>query len=293
MPELPEVETVRRGLAPVLAGKRIVRLETRRKDLRFPFPENFAERVEGAVVTALERRAKYLVARLSSGTVLVMHLGMTGRFTIEAQNRISAPGAYVYGTNADLKHDHVVFHVEGGVRVIYNDPRRFGFMLLIENSECAAHPLFRALGSEPLEDGLTATYLATRARGKKVNLKAFLMDQRIVAGLGNIYASEALFRAGLSPDRRASTLASRSGGVTPLAERLVVSIKNVLASAIAAGGSTLNDYRSVDGAAGTFQETFAVYDRAGAPCTKPGCKGTVRRKVHANRATFYCTVCQR
>ena len=293
MPELPEVETVRRGLAPVLVGKRFTRVETRRADLRFPFPERFAERLEGAAVTGLARRAKYLVAALSTGDALVMHLGMTGRFTIADRDGGSTPGAYVYGSGADPRHDHVVFHLKGGARVIYNDPRRFGFMLMMPEAERATHALFRNLGSEPLGDGLTADYLAERALGKKVTLKTFLMDQRIVAGLGNIYVSEALYRAGLSPNRRAASLADRKGLATERAVRLVPAIQSVLEEAIAAGGSTLRDYRAADGSSGAFQDTFAVYDRAGETCVRKACFGTIKRAVHGGRATYYCGRCQR
>lgn len=298
MPELPEVETVRRGLEPALVGRRILRVEARRPDLRFPLPERFCERLSGITITGLERRAKYLVAGLSNGDALVMHLGMTGRFTIsEKTNGAGAtayqPGAYVYESGADPKHDHVVFHLSGGGRVVYNDPRRFGFMVMMPEAERGAHALFRDLGSEPLGDALTPEYLAARSRGKRVNLKAFLMDQRIVAGLGNIYVSEALFHARLSPDRCAASLIDRRGRPTVRAERLVPAIKSVLEQAIAAGGSTLRDYRDADGKAGAFQEAFAVYDRDGAACLRSGCGGTVKRRVHAGRATYACGRCQR
>ena len=305
MPELPEVETVRRGLEPVLVGACIVRVEARRPDLRFPLPERFSERLAGVRVTGLERRAKYLIAGLSSGEALVMHLGMTGRFTVaygagddrSARNntgaQLSTPGAYVYDTNSDARHDHVVFHLSGGARVVYNDPRRFGFMLMMAEAERLDHALFRNLGSEPLGETLTPAYLAKRAWGKKVNLKAFLMDQRIVAGLGNIYVSEALYRAGLSPNRAAATLADRRGGATDRAHRLVPAIRSVLEQAIAAGGSTLRDYRDAEGRSGAFQESFAVYDRAQSPCERKGCGGTIKRIVHSGRATFYCSKCQR
>ena len=298
MPELPEVETVRRGLEPVLVGHRILRVEARRPDLRFPLPEQFCERLSGIEITGLQRRAKYLVADLSSGDALVMHLGMTGRFTIseksngEAENAYQ-PGAYVYESGADPKHDHVVFHLSGGGRVTYNDPRRFGFMVMMPEAERSAHALFRDLGSEPLGDALTPDYLAARARGRRVNLKAFLMDQRIVAGLGNIYVSEALFRAGLSPDRMAASLVDRRGRPTVRAQRLVPAIKSVLEQAIAAGGSTLRDYRDADGNAGAFQEAFAVYDRDGAACLRTGCGGVIKRRVHSGRATYACGRCQR
>ncbi len=305
MPELPEVETVRRGLAPVLVGARITRVEARRPDLRFPLPERFGERLTGTTVMGLERRAKYLIARLSSGEALVMHLGMTGRFTIAAKDHnttpdVYVPGAYVYGTGTgtDPKHDHVVFHLSGGrlaeaASVVYNDPRRFGFMLMMPEAEREAHALFRNLGTEPLGGALTPDYLAGRARGKKVNLKAFLMDQRIIAGLGNIYVSEALYRAGLSPNRKAASLAGRKGRATDRAARLVLAIQSVLEQAIAAGGSTLRDYRGADGRSGAFQESFAVYNRAGSACSRPDCCGVIKRTIHAGRATYSCSSCQR
>jgi formamidopyrimidine-DNA glycosylase len=293
MPELPEVETVRRGLQPVLVGSRIAELDARRPDLRFPLPEHFRKRLIGQKITRLERRAKYLIARLSSGEDLVMHLGMTGRFTVAHDGRVDEPGEFAHETGPNPAHDHVVLHLTDGTLVTYNDPRRFGFMVMMPHAERAEHALFRDLGAEPLSDELTADYLARRAVGRKVNLKAFLMDQHVVAGLGNIYVSEALFRAGLSPDRRAATLANRRGSPTEKARKLVDAIKSVLQSAIEAGGSTLRDYRNASGKKGAFQDRFAVYNRAGKPCIKPGCGGKIRRAVHAGRATFYCPRCQR
>lgn len=293
MPELPEVETVRRGLEPVLAGRRIVRLEARRPDLRFPFPDAFAERVEGRRVTALTRRAKYLLAGIEGGETLIMHLGMTGRFTIEDEQGPAALGQYVYGAGSDPRHDHVVLHLAGGARITYNDARRFGFMVLVPPGELEAHPLMKGLGPEPLSPAFNAEALASRAKGKKVNLKALLMDQRVVAGLGNIYVCEALYRARLSPERTAATLATRSGAPLQRTHDLVAAIKAVLQDAIQAGGSTLRDYRHADGSSGQFQDNFAVYDREGEPCARASCPGTVRRAVHANRSTFYCAKCQR
>jgi formamidopyrimidine-DNA glycosylase len=293
MPELPEVETVRRGLAPVLVGRRITKLDARRPDLRFPLPERFRERLVGQTISGLDRRAKYLIAALSGGEDLVMHLGMTGRFTIQQGAERETPGEYAHGTGANPAHDHVVLHLSDKSRVIYNDPRRFGFMVMMPHAERSEHALFRDLGVEPLGAELTADYLAARARGKKANLKAFLMDQRIVAGLGNIYVSEALFRAGLSPDRSASSLADRRGGPTEKAKLLVPAIRNVLRHAIDAGGSTLRDYRDANGASGAFQNKFAVYDRVGRVCAKPGCGGEIRRAIHSGRASFYCPRCQR
>ena len=293
VPELPEVETVMQGLMPVLVGAKVCRLEAMRPDLRFPLPENFASRVEGQTIERLERRAKYLIAVLSGGEALVMHLGMTGRFSVARGRSSQLLGDYIYESGGDPKHDHVVFHVSGGVRVIYNDPRRFGFMLMMPEADRGEHALFRNLGTEPLGDKLTADYLAKRAHGKKVNLKAFLMDQRIVAGLGNIYVSEALHRAGLSPDRGARFLSGRHGRPTARAEALVPAIKSVLEQAILAGGSTLKDYRHADGAKGSFQEDFGVYDRDGQPCMRPGCDGEIKRRVHSGRATYFCPHCQK
>lgn len=293
MPELPEVETVCRGLAPAVVGGRIERIEIRRANLRFPFPEQFEARMQAQTVHSLSRRAKYLIMGLSGGEDLVMHLGMTGRFTVVRDGVPDTPGDYVYATGADPKHDHVVLHLRDGARIIYNDPRRFGFMVMMAHEARDTHALFRNLGTEPLGNGWSADYIATRARGKTVNLKAFLMDQRVVAGLGNIYVSEALHRAGLSPNRRAASLADRGGRPTERAHRLVPAVREVLHQAIAAGGSTLRDYRHADGSSGAFQDAFAVYDRLDEPCARSGCAGTVRRVVHSGRATYYCGACQR
>ncbi len=294
MPELPEVETVRRGLLPVLEGNRIKRLDQNRKDLRFPLPEHFAERVRGKKVERLERRAKYLLAHLSGGDVLLMHLGMTGRFTVHAgMSGGKQAGRHVHEAGSDVKHDHVVFHMEHGATITYNDARRFGFMLLIPEAELNQHPLMHGLGVEPLGRDLTPEYLARRAVGKKADLKAFLSDQRIIAGLGNIYVCEALFRAGLSPKRKAATIATKTGRPNERTEKLVAAIKAVLTGAIAAGGSSLRDYRRADGALGEFQHTFAVYGREGKPCGREGRCGTVKRIVQGGRSTFYCPKCQR
>lgn len=295
MPELPEVETVRMGLAPLLEGGTFRRVTTRRADLRFPFPERFAERLAGARVLRLERRAKYLIAHLSTDEALVMHLGMTGRFHIQAPGEAKPHliGDYEYSTGAAPKHEHAVFEMLGGGRITYADPRRFGYMLLVPEAELAAHAMMRALGVEPLSAELTPAYLASRAAGRRSDLKAFLMDQRIVAGLGNIYVCEALFRAGLKPGRPVSVLTTPTGKPTAHATRLVAAIKAVLEAAIAAGGSTLRDYRQADGQAGAFQEMFRVYGREGEPCVRPGCRGIVRRNTQAGRSSFFCPVCQR
>jgi len=295
MPELPEVETVRRGLAPVLVGHKLTRVEQRRADLRFPLPHDFAARLSGRKVERLERRAKYLIAHLSGGDALIMHLGMTGRFTVHpgAGKRGARVGRFMHDSGADQKHDHVIFHTEEGALITYNDARRFGYMLLVPETELSQHPLMRGLGVEPLGPDLTADYLARRASGKAVDLKAFLSDQRIIAGLGNIYVCEALFRAGLAPKRPAASLATRQGRPTERARRLVAAIREVLKAAIAAGGSSLRDYRHADGALGEFQHAFAVYDREGEACVRPGCRGVVRRIVQSGRSTFFCPKCQR
>ena len=327
MPELPEVETVRAGLEPVLQGRRFVRVEQRRKDLRFPLPERFAERLTGRRISRLDRRAKYILVHLDKGEVLAIHLGMTGRFSVRlpqspsprlrGEGRRQTPsvkdgaaphpsplpteewgegiqlGEYTHAHGHDAKHDHLVFTMSGGVVVTYNDARRFGYMTLIAAADIEQDAFFRGLGVEPLGDDLNAAYLARRACSKKVDLKAFLMDQRIIAGLGNIYVCEALFRAGLDPWKPASRLATKSGKPTPAAERLVPEIKAVLADAIRAGGSTLRDYKQANGDLGSFQKEFAVYGREGEPCARPGCRGTVRRKTQGGRSTFFCPACQR
>jgi formamidopyrimidine-DNA glycosylase len=295
MPELPEVETVRAGLEPLLRGRRFRRVEQRRKDLRFPLPDRFVERLTGAKVLSVDRRAKYLVLPLDNGEVLAMHLGMTGRFTVSAPGGANGRvlGEYTYEHGGDATHDHVVFTMTGGAVVTYNDARRFGYMTLIAADELDSNAFFAGLGVEPLSDELNGAYLATKARGRKLDLKAFLMDQRIVAGLGNIYVCEALFRAGLDPFKGAARLATKTGKPTPHAERLAAEIKDVLRDAIRAGGSTLRDYKRADGSSGSFQKEFGVYGREGEPCSRPGCRGIVRRKTQGGRSTFWCPVCQR
>lgn len=297
MPELPEVETVRCGLAPVMEGKRFQRVEQRRADLRFPFPERFAERLAGRRVMALRRRAKYLLADIEGGEALIMHLGMSGRFTIGGGGGRGGAhrrplGDFEHDTGLAAPHDHVVFHMAAGVTVTYNDPRRFGFMDLARASDLDRHPLFAGLGPEPQSNTFDAGHLARRAAGRDVDLKAFLLDQRTVAGLGNIYVAEALFRARLSPRRPARTIATSAGRPRDKAERLVAAIRAVIADAIAAGGSTLRDYHKADGSLGYFQHAFEVYGRDGEPCRAEGCSGRVRRVVQAGRSTFYCPSCQ-
>ncbi|MBU2583262.1 MAG: bifunctional DNA-formamidopyrimidine glycosylase/DNA-(apurinic or apyrimidinic site) lyase [Alphaproteobacteria bacterium] len=294
MPELPEVETVRKGLEPVLSGRRIVRLEQRRPDLRFPFPERFSERLIGRRIERLNRRSKYLVAEIEGGETLIMHLGMSGRFTITLPDCAQVmPGKFEHDPGAHQKHDHAVFHTEEGTIIAYNDPRRFGFMVMTPTAEFESHPLIRDLGPEPLGNRFNAAYLAARAAGRTADLKAFLMDQRNIAGLGNIYVCEALYRSGLSPKRAARFLSGRSGAPNERTERLVAAIRAVLCDAIAAGGSSLRDYRQADGALGYFQHSFSVYGREGEPCSKPSCDAMVRRIVQAGRSTFYCPACQR
>ena len=302
MPELPEVETVRRGLAPVMEGARIDRLELRRPDLRFPFPENFASASENRRIAALSRRAKYLLMDLDDGTVVIMHLGMSGSFrTLEGavpeKTSEVQPGNFHHEKSRDEKHDHVTFHLTTAsgdrARVIYNDPRRFGFMLSTPRGELDVHPSFIGLGVEPVGNAQDADYLARRFAGKNVPLKAALLDQRIIAGLGNIYVCEALWRARLSPRRKARTLVQKSGRPTARLEELVIHVRNVIADAIEAGGSTLRDHAATDGTLGYFQHTFAAYDREGEPCQRPECSGTITRIVQSGRSTFYCPRCQR
>jgi len=293
MPELPEVETVRRGLQPAMEGARFVRVEARRPDLRRPLPKDFVKRLEGQTVTGLGRRAKYLLADLSSGEVLLMHLGMSGSFRVAKEDGEQTPGEFHHPRSDDRAHDHVIFHMSSGVRIAFNDPRRFGLMLLVPRADLADHPLMREVGPEPLGNAFGAALLAAACRGKKTSLKAALSDQKVVAGLGNIYVCEALHRARLSPKRTASTIATRAGEPNERAEHLVDAIKAVLADAIKAGGSSLRDHRQTDGELGYFQHHFRVYDREGQPCVTPGCKGTVKRIVQGGRSTFFCPVCQK
>jgi formamidopyrimidine-DNA glycosylase len=293
MPELPEVETVRRGLEPAMQGARFVQVEARRKNLRFPLPRNFVARLQGNSVTGLGRRAKYLLADLASGDVLLMHLGMSGSFRLAKAGHARMPGDFHHERSKDEKHDHVVFHMSSGWTVIFNDPRRFGFMKIVPRADLERDPLLRALGPEPLGNQFDAEMLAAACSGKKTNLKAVLSDQKVIAGLGNIYVCEALHRARLSPKRRASTIADRNGKPNVHAEALVSAIRDILQDAIAAGGSSLRDHRQTNGELGYFQHRFRVYDREGERCPTPGCRGKIRRIVQAGRSTFYCPVCQR
>jgi formamidopyrimidine-DNA glycosylase len=295
MPELPEVETVRRGLQPVMEGARIVSVETRRPDLRFPFPQKFAERLAGKKIVSLGRRAKYLIAEIEDGPLLLCHLGMSGSFRIEAGMDASIPGEFHHERSRDAAHDHVVFHLASPrgekSRVVFNDPRRFGFMLF--SDDAGEHPMLSGLGVEPTGNTLDGKLLADLFRDRKTSLKAALLDQRLIAGLGNIYVSEALWRAGLSPRRAAGTIAPVSGKTSERAERLATAIRSVIADAIQAGGSSLRDYVHADGSLGYFQHSFSVYDRQGEACRRPGCNGHVARIVQGGRSTFYCPVCQR
>jgi formamidopyrimidine-DNA glycosylase len=296
MPELPEVETVRRGLERAMAGERITRVEVRRSDLRWPLAKDFAHRLEGKLVTGLGRRAKYLLVDLSSGDVLLMHLGMSGSFHVFL-GKDKHLGRYYRERTNYVAHNHIVFHLASGSTVTFNDPRRFGSMKLIPRVQLDAEPLLRGLGPEPLGNAFDAAMLARACRGKKTSLKAALLDQRVVAGLGNIYVCETLYRAHLSPKRRASTIADRKGAPNDRAERLVDGIKAVLSQAIKDGGSSLRDHRLTDGELGMFQHHFRVYDRAGEPCrTQVGgraCGGTIKRIVQSGRSTFYCPICQK
>lgn len=293
MPELPEVETVRRGLQPVMEGARFVRVEARRGDLRWPLPKDFVKRLEGQTVTGLGRRAKYILADLSSGEVLLMHLGMSGSFRVALAGAEKTPGDFHHERSKAAAHDHIVFHMSNGGVATFNDPRRFGCMTLVARGELEQEPLLRALGPEPLGNVFDAAMLAHACAGKKTSLKAALLDQRVVAGLGNIYVCEALHRSHLSPKRKASTIANRKGGPNERAIALVDAIRAVLGDAITAGGSSLRDHRQTSGELGYFQHSFRVYDREGEPCRTPGCSGTIRRIVQSGRSTFYCPICQK
>jgi formamidopyrimidine-DNA glycosylase len=297
MPELPEVETVRRGLEPAMEGARFAKVEVRRGDLRWPLAKDFAERLQGKTVTGIGRRAKYLLVDLSSGDVLLMHLGMSGSFHVFDGGGRRAGGAatgnYYHERSQHVAHDHVAFHMSSGAVVTFNDPRRFGSMKIVPRAKLDGEPLLNRLGPEPLGNEFDAAMLARACRGKKTSLKAALLDQRVVAGLGNIYVCEALHRARLSPRRMASTIATKSGAPNERAERLVAGIKAVLEDAIEAGGSSLRDHKRTDGELGMFQHRFRVYDREGEKCPTPGCRGKVKRIVQQGRSTFYCPTCQK
>jgi formamidopyrimidine-DNA glycosylase len=293
MPELPEVETVRRGLQPAMEGSKIVRAEARRKDLRFPFQRDFVARLEGQTVTGLGRRAKYLLADLASGDVLLMHLGMSGSFRVVDDSDEKTPGKFQHPRSDDRAHDHVVLHMSSGAAVVFNDPRRFGYMKVIARNAIDQEPLLSGLGPEPLGNEFDAAMLARSCANKKTSLKAALLDQRVVAGLGNIYVCEALFRSQLSPRRLAATLATRKAEPTDHSKRLVTAIHAVLNQAIKAGGSSLRDHRQTSGELGYFQHSFQVYDREGEKCHTAGCSGIVRRFTQNGRSTFWCPKCQK
>ena len=296
MPELPEVETVRRGLQPAVEGATISAVRQNRPDLRFPFPDRFAERLGGSRVEALERRAKYLLWHLGSGETLISHLGMSGAFRVEAACDTHQPGAFHHPRGKLAAHDHVVFtvdHPEAGVaNVVYNDPRRFGFMVLAETAGLHHHPLIAGLGIEPLGNSLDGAALASLLAGRMTSLKAALLDQKLIAGLGNIYVCEALHSAGLDPRRTAGSVVNGDRAASPACDRLAHAIRDVLARAITAGGSTLRDHRQADGTLGYFQHEFSAYGREGEACTTPGCHGTITRIVQNGRSTFLCTACQ-
>ena len=287
MPELPEVETVRRGLIPALEGRRLLAVEVNRPNLRFAFPDRFAERLTGQRVERIDRRAKYLLVRLSGGETMIGHLGMSGRFSIEVDGAAAQPGDFVHAAPANPKHDHVVFRAEGGVVVRYNDPRRFGYMDLFRTAAEADHPVLGALGPEPHGNEFSGPYLSSVLAGRRTPIKAALLDQSIVAGLGNIYVCEALRRSGISPRRAAASIP----GVR--ADRLATAVRAIIVEAIEAGGSSLKDFASTDGALGYFQHRFRVYDRLGAPCPTDGCQGSIQRIVQSGRSTWFCSTCQR
>lgn len=282
MPELPEVETVRRGLLPAMEGQVIARAEVNREGLRWPFPPDMAARLTGARVLGLRRRSKYILADLDRGESALIHLGMSGRMLVSGVEI----GGFYYEHPAPQKHDHVVLHMQSGARVAFNDARRFGAMDLIETARAEAHPLLAGLGPEPLGNEFDGAYLAARLAGRAMPIKSALLDQKIVAGLGNIYVCEVLFRAGISPRRKAGKIAAAR------VESLVPIIRDVLNEAIEAGGSSLRDHRQPDGELGYFQHTFRVYGREGSPCVTPGCGGYVARIVQSGRSSFYCPRCQ-
>lgn len=283
MPELPEVETVRRGLAPVMEGQVIARAQVNRPDLRWPFPPGMAGRLTGRRVQALRRRSKYILADLDSGETLLVHLGMSGRMLVSGDPL----GVFVHDHPAPEKHDHVVLDMENGVRITFNDPRRFGAMDLMETATADSHKLLAVLGPEPLGNDFSEPHLVAAFRGRNTPVKAALLDQHIVAGLGNIYVCEALYRARIHPQRKAGRISARRVAA------LVPVIRQVLTDAIAAGGSSLRDFRQADGELGYFQHSFDVYGREGQPCRTPGCEAKIARIVQSGRSSFYCPICQR
>ncbi len=283
MPELPEVETVKEGIAPAMAGKVIARAEVNRRDLRWPFPDNMAGRLTGKRVLGLRRRSKYILVDLDSQETLLIHLGMSGRMLVSGQK----VGEFHHPHPAPAKHDHVVLHMDNGVRITFNDARRFGAMDLMATPEQEAHWLIRDIGPEPLGNAFNEAYLIGKLKGRNTPIKSALLDQRIVAGLGNIYVCEVLYRAGIHPARKAGRISAlRVASLVPL-------IRQVLGEAIAAGGSSLRDYRQSDGELGYFQHVFQVYDREGEPCLTPDCDRKINRIVQSGRSSFFCPQCQR
>lgn len=283
MPELPEVETVRRGLAPVMEGAVIAQADINRPDLRWPFPENMAARLTGQKILGLRRRSKYILVDLESGESLLIHLGMSGRMLISGHTI----GDYHHDHPAPAKHDHVVLHLQSGVRITFNDARRFGAMDLMQTAAQNDHWLIRDLGPEPLGNSFDETYLVARLKARQTPIKSALLDQRLISGLGNIYVCEVLFRAGIHPERKAGQIAAKHVAA------LVPIIRTVLEEAITAGGSSLKDYRQADGALGYFQHGFQVYDREGAACVTPDCETSIHRIVQSGRSSFFCPQCQR
>jgi formamidopyrimidine-DNA glycosylase len=291
LPELPEVETVKRGLQPSVEGRRFTSVKTRRADLRIPFPDNFESRLTGRRVIRLWRRAKYILCDLDGGETLVIHLGMSGRIGVYTATEQRSPGAFAHSAAASDHgngvHDHVVFETDAPARIIFTDHRRFGLMTLVDTASIEGHKLFQGLGAEPLSASFAADGLVQALQGKKTPIKSALLDQRVIAGLGNIYVCEALWQASISPKKHA--------GKIKLAqiEKLRAAIQKVLEEAIEAGGSSLRDHRQTNGELGYFQKSFSVYDREDQPCPRPGCSGTIRRIVQSGRSTYYCRSCQK
>lgn len=296
MPELPEVETVMRGLSPHMTGAKLVKIEQNRENLRFPFPKDFVKRLTDVKVEYLSRRAKYVLVHLSSKDILMMHLGMSGKFTVNGDVSLGE-------NNVNPKHDHIVFHLSNGDVIRYNDPRRFGYMDLVEEGNLQNHKSFIDLGPEPLGNEFSEVTLAEKAvikdkngkvkQAKKTPIKTFLLDQRVVAGLGNIYVLEALYKVKINPKQPVSILVTKGGKPTKKATELTKAIRQVLQDAIKAGGSTLKDYAKADGSLGYFQHSFQVYGREGEACLAKGCKGTIERIVQSGRSSFFCPNCQK
>ena len=283
MPELPEVETVRRGLEPAMTGAVIAKASVNRPDLRWPFPDNMAGRLTGQKVLGLRRRSKYILMDLASGETLLVHLGMSGRMTVSGDPL----GQFAHNHPQAEKHDHVVFDMDNGARVTFNDPRRFGAMDLLETATADAHKLLCDIGPEPLGNDFNEAYLIEQLKSRKTPIKSALLDQKIVAGLGNIYVCEALYRAGISPKRHVNKISA------PRIAALVPIIREVLSEAIEAGGSSLRDFRQADGELGYFQHSFDVYGREGEPCKTPDCDKVILRITQSGRSSFYCAQCQR